>query len=231
MEEFKDKIKELRRDRNISQQQLANDLKVSKQAVSKWEKGYSLPDIASIEIIATYFGVTTDYLLNDGIEVRDNRKEGVSGNGEERDQRFARAKRELWILRSAVCVLIAAVIALSVCVGLAFRREVALPSKVEAYGIEVTYMKEESEVCYNYYDGYWLRLSFYIYNTTDERITVSTANFSVDRKNCTINYASFSLDGHDGMVFRLEIKPVYSGGVNGSYTVYYIGQLLAKYKV
>ena len=182
MEKFKDKIKELRRDRNISQQQLANDLKVSKQAVSKWEKGYSLPDIASIEIIATYFGVTTDYLLNDGIEVRDNRKEGVSGNGEERDQRFARAKRELWILRSAVCVLIAAVIALSVCVGLAFRREVALPSKVEAYGIEVTYMKEESEVCYNYYDGYWLRLSFYIYNTTDERITVSTANFSVDRK-------------------------------------------------
>ena len=63
MEKFKDKIKELRRDRNISQQQLANDLKVSKQAVSKWEKGYSLPDIASIEIIATYFGVTTDYLL------------------------------------------------------------------------------------------------------------------------------------------------------------------------
>ena len=35
MEKFKDKIKELRRDRNISQQQLANDLKVSKQAVSK----------------------------------------------------------------------------------------------------------------------------------------------------------------------------------------------------
>lgn len=58
-----DKIKALRRKKNLSQSQLANELSVTSQAVSKWEKGLSNPDIEIIIKISEFFGVTTDYLL------------------------------------------------------------------------------------------------------------------------------------------------------------------------
>lgn len=60
-----DKIKLLRRKRKLTQSQLANELNVSAQAVSKWEKGLSYPDIETIIKISEFFGVTTDYLLKD----------------------------------------------------------------------------------------------------------------------------------------------------------------------
>lgn len=60
-----DKIKMLRRKRKLTQSQLANELNVSAQAVSKWEKGLSYPDIETIIKISELFDVTTDYLLKD----------------------------------------------------------------------------------------------------------------------------------------------------------------------
>ncbi|MDR0861379.1 MAG: helix-turn-helix domain-containing protein [Oscillospiraceae bacterium] len=56
-------IKALRRGRNISQEYLAERLNVSAQAVSKWERGDSLPDVTMISPLADYFGVTTDAVL------------------------------------------------------------------------------------------------------------------------------------------------------------------------
>lgn len=60
-----DKIKLLRRKRKLTQSQLANELNVTAQAVSKWEKGLSYPDIETIIKISELFDVTTDYLLKD----------------------------------------------------------------------------------------------------------------------------------------------------------------------
>lgn len=58
-----DKIKLLRKKEKLTQAQLAKNLNVSAQAVSKWEKGISNPDIKTIVKISDFFGVTTDYLL------------------------------------------------------------------------------------------------------------------------------------------------------------------------
>ena len=57
------KIQTLRKQRGLSQEQLAEILGVSRQAVSKWEAGQSVPDIDKIVLICDYFGVTTDYIL------------------------------------------------------------------------------------------------------------------------------------------------------------------------
>jgi len=57
------KIKELRTRENITQQQLAEILGVTNQAVSKWEGENGYPDIEYIVLLADYFNVTTDYLL------------------------------------------------------------------------------------------------------------------------------------------------------------------------
>lgn len=56
-------IKRLRRDRQLTQEQLAEALEVSFQAVSKWENGTTYPDIELLPIIAGYFDVSLDELM------------------------------------------------------------------------------------------------------------------------------------------------------------------------
>lgn len=53
----------LRKEKNITQEQLAAELGVTAAAVSKWEKGYTLPDILMLGALADFFEVTTDQLL------------------------------------------------------------------------------------------------------------------------------------------------------------------------
>ena len=60
---FSDKLKSLRAEKKVSQEKLAQYLKVSFQAVSKWENGNAYPDITLLPDIARFFGVTIDELL------------------------------------------------------------------------------------------------------------------------------------------------------------------------
>lgn len=57
------RIQELRKKKNISQEELANKMNVSRQAVSKWESNLSVPDIEKIIDLCEYFQVSADYLL------------------------------------------------------------------------------------------------------------------------------------------------------------------------
>lgn len=65
--ELNDKILKLRKTQGLSQQELANQLGVSRQSISKWELGESQPDINNIITLSDVFGVSTDYLLKDDI--------------------------------------------------------------------------------------------------------------------------------------------------------------------
>ena len=58
-----EKLQLLRKSRGLSQEQLAAELDVSRQAISKWECGDSTPDLDKLRSICTYFGVTTDHLI------------------------------------------------------------------------------------------------------------------------------------------------------------------------
>lgn len=57
------KIYELRKKKDVTQDELASELGVTAAAVSKWENGYSLPDILMLCQLADYFQVSTDELL------------------------------------------------------------------------------------------------------------------------------------------------------------------------
>lgn len=59
-----EKIRSLRKAKNISQEVLAQFLGVSFQAVSKWEKGETMPDVAMVPAIASFFDVSTDELFD-----------------------------------------------------------------------------------------------------------------------------------------------------------------------
>lgn len=62
-----DRIQSLRKAKGISQEELADQIGVSRQAISKWESEQSCPELDKIILLSDYFSVTTDYLLK-GIE-------------------------------------------------------------------------------------------------------------------------------------------------------------------
>ena len=57
---FGDELKRIRKERNISQQELANNIYVSRSAIAKWENGLGLPSEDNIEQLVNYFGVDRD---------------------------------------------------------------------------------------------------------------------------------------------------------------------------
>ena len=85
--ELSNKIKQLRTQKGVKQEKLAEAMGVSAQAVSKWETGAALPDISLLPELAVYFGVTIDELFS------------ISDDKEyERIQNMLWAKRELTAL-------------------------------------------------------------------------------------------------------------------------------------
>ena len=60
---FGDRLRELRKNKKISQEEIGKLCGVAKNTVSNWENNINKPDINLITILAQYFNVTTDYLL------------------------------------------------------------------------------------------------------------------------------------------------------------------------
>ena len=67
-----DKMIELRKKNGWSQEELAEQLGVSRQSVSKWESAQSVPDMERIIRLSEVFGVSTDYLLKDSIAITED---------------------------------------------------------------------------------------------------------------------------------------------------------------
>ena len=64
---FHEKLQRLRRASGLSQEQLAEELRVSRQAVSKWEMG-SVPDVDNVVKISRFFGCSMDYLMKPEVD-------------------------------------------------------------------------------------------------------------------------------------------------------------------
>ena len=75
---FADKLMDLRKKNGWSQEELAEKLNVSRQAVSKWESAQSVPDMSRIIQLSELFGVSTDYLLKDEMEQAEASRETAS---------------------------------------------------------------------------------------------------------------------------------------------------------
>ena len=61
--ELSEKLYSLRKKSGLSQEQLAEQLGVSRQAISKWESGQSVPESDKLITISNYFNVSLDYLM------------------------------------------------------------------------------------------------------------------------------------------------------------------------
>ena len=73
-----EKIYKLRKNSGLSQEQLAEQLNVSRQAISKWEQGTAIPESEKLIAISNYFGVSVDYLLKDDNEDSTKVADGIT---------------------------------------------------------------------------------------------------------------------------------------------------------
>lgn len=105
-----DKLIMLRKDIGWSQEEFAEKVEVSRQAISRWENGTALPDAQNILRISRLFHVTADYLLNDDYEREDDTP---SGEGAELapNAPFTSKKKPHWHWIPAICILLLAVFA------------------------------------------------------------------------------------------------------------------------
>ena len=65
MKIFMERLKYLRQEQNLTQEQLAEKTGLTKSAISAWERGFRTPNAEAVVILARYFHVTTDYLLGE----------------------------------------------------------------------------------------------------------------------------------------------------------------------
>jgi len=77
--EFIDRLEELRTEKGITRKQLLEDCSLGKNQYTYWEKKHTIPTPSVLNALATYFGVTSDYLLGTSDErtVPDEKLEGL----------------------------------------------------------------------------------------------------------------------------------------------------------
>lgn len=224
MEKIKNKIKELRISKNLTQQQLANELHVTKQAISKWEKGKSVPDIASVEIISSFFGVSVDYLINDSIETAKTETTIIIPSKH-------LSKLNITLI-SILAILLAAVVALSITLGVLLNKDNE-PATVKVNGFEITYLSDETSYISEKNKSF--TLYFNIYNSTDNTKICKKENFSIDNSALYIGFidpSECSITAHEELKVKVYIMlnsaDLTLGTLqNRSITVKYAGQAIA----
>lgn len=85
---FSEKLQKLRKDKGLSQEQLAELLDVSRQAVSKWESGQTYPEIDKLIKLSDLFNVTLDELVRDRNTENNSNIEGENKESDEEDDEY-----------------------------------------------------------------------------------------------------------------------------------------------
>ena len=101
---FGEKLQSLRQRAGMSQDQLAERLEVSRQAVSRWERDETMPETDKVVALADIFGVTTDYLLRPQPESGEAETEKPPRGQKDRVERFLAFVRRKWYLLGWVLI-------------------------------------------------------------------------------------------------------------------------------
>ena len=119
------KLVSLRKENGLTQMDLAEKLNVSRQAISRWEVGAAVPSTDNLKILCELYGVSVDYLLNDGtnhfdnhmdeqdMDTQDTDTEGPVINGDTAKY-VSRLHRIICISTALILVLLAVIISMAV---------------------------------------------------------------------------------------------------------------------
>lgn len=101
-----EKIKKLRKEAGFTQEQLAERLSVSRQAVTKWETDKGIPDIENIKALSDIMNVSFDYLLKDEMEVQPENESNYDSNTVQHGLVTKKLKLTYMLIGAAVAVII-----------------------------------------------------------------------------------------------------------------------------
>ena len=79
---FSDNLRQIRREQRLSQEDLAERLKVSRQAVSKWEQGNGYPEVEKLLLLSEVLSVSLDRLMGGNTEAGEAERAGSKGSGQ-----------------------------------------------------------------------------------------------------------------------------------------------------
>lgn len=102
---FNENLRELRKSKGFTQEELASKINVVRQTVSKWEKGLSVPDADTLQKIADVLEVEVSQLLGAKIETEENKNEIAEQLSRINEQLVIKNRRTKKIL-TAVCVIL-----------------------------------------------------------------------------------------------------------------------------
>lgn len=145
---LQEKLTKLRKEKELSQLEVAEALRVSRQAVSKWEAGSAVPSTDNLKFLSDLYGVTVDYLLDDGADRPEPPEE------ETREGQTPPASRKGFTLERKLIVALSCALALMVAIAV----YMAVPREKEEE--EVTPISELEEVDVNEGDSSYVDFSF-----------------------------------------------------------------------
>ena len=105
-----EKLTYLRKQKGLTQSNLAEALNVSRQAISRWEVGTAVPSTDNLKVLSTLYGVPIDYLLNDNTD--DMCKSAITQTPpkEDPDRKVTKESRSVWIYALIAIIVIFAVV-------------------------------------------------------------------------------------------------------------------------
>ena len=106
-----EKLVSLRKEKGLTQMELAGELHVSRQAISRWEVGYAMPGMDNLKLLSELYEVSVDFLLNDNLtessECRQDQKNAIV----EIKSSKKTVKYKIFVICMAIIVLVIAVMA------------------------------------------------------------------------------------------------------------------------
>lgn len=111
---FSEKLYALRKQRGLSQEELAEALDVSRQAISKWESGRALPEAGKLLSVSEYFGVSLDELMKEDAHTPQEalREEGHKEPAAEKNAPRKRTLGLILCIGGAVCMILLGLLSL-----------------------------------------------------------------------------------------------------------------------
>lgn len=214
---FSENLRALRKNKDIKQEALAQDMGVSRQTVSKWENGTAMPDLEKLARLAEYFGVSMDDLLGTqkqaGADITDNINDKYEKiyYAEMQSQNAALAKRWKISTIALACVLAAAIIIFALTANSLSNKINSLSAAVNNLQ-SVGYVVDNSE---NYESTLTDDFSYEILSTDAKKPYLATVKFVYSPSSYSKNLkVSYSLPQPDG-----SAKTVAAAEKDGKFTV------------
>ena len=106
------KLVSLRKQKGITQMEVAEKLNVSRQAISRWEVGSAVPPTDNLKVLSELYGVSIDYLLNDAAEnvSKHNEVKQDQSSASETEEKNGFRNRRRWYIGAAIGLVLMAII-------------------------------------------------------------------------------------------------------------------------